>query len=176
MKVSAVIPTRGDVDLSRVVDSLRHYPEITEIIIKIGDTPFNRYRGAVQAANELIYTQDDDCVTDITPLLAAYDSAFICNAMTPEHAKSYPGEETLVGFGALFDKRRLAVFGGWKRDALFYRECDRVFATLNPHKTVYPKITILPHAYSANRLYRQPEHGPSHVAMRERISQYKAAR
>ena len=173
MKISAVIPTRGDVDLSPISERLRTYPEITEIIIKIGDTPYNRYRGARQAANEIVYTQDDDCVTDLRPLIEAYRPGVFVNAMTPSHAKGYTGDETLVGFGSVFDKSLLAVFDGWEEDALFLSKSDRVFGTLVPHYTVFPEITILPCAYDAHRLYLQPDHGANIVAMRERIAAYK---
>jgi len=173
MKISAVIPTRGDVDLSSILERLRQYPEITEIIIKIGDTSYNRYRGARQAANDLIYTQDDDCVTDIRPLIEAYQPGMIVNAMTPAHVKGYTGAETLVGFGSLFDKQLLSVFDGWEEDALFLSKSDRVFGTLIPHHTVFPEITILPCAHNPNRLYRQPDHSVNIVAMRERIKEFQ---
>ena len=51
MKISAVIPTRGDVDLAAIIERLQKYSEITEIIVKIGDTTLNRYRGIRQAVN-----------------------------------------------------------------------------------------------------------------------------
>ncbi len=173
MKISAVLPTRGDVDLSPIVERIRKYAEVTEIIITIGDTPYNRYRGARQAANDIIYTQDDDCITDLRPLIEAYRPGVLVNAMTPSHAKGYQGDETLVGFGSLFHKSLLAVFDGWEEDALFLSKSDRVFGTLVPHHTVFPEITILPCAYNPNRLYLQPDHGANIVAMRERIATFR---
>lgn len=173
MKISAVIPTRGDVDLAPIMERLRTYLEITEIIIKIGDTQYNRYRGARQADNDIIYTQDDDCVTDLRPIIEAYRPDMLVNAMTQAHVKGYLGDETLVGFGSLFDKQLLSVFDGWEEDALFLSKADRVFGTLIPHHTVFPEITILPCAHNPNRLYRQPDHSVNIVTMRERIKEFQ---
>lgn len=171
MKISAVIPTRGDVSLGPIIDRLQEYPEIDEIIIRIGDTPFNRYRAALHAKNDVIFTQDDDCLTDIRPLIDAFDASVIVNAMTVQHAAQYPGRQTLIGFGVLFDRAMMncLYLTGFERDALFYRESDRIFATVNFHKTVFPRIHILPHAHNPNRLWKQPDHVAARMAMEQRI-------
>jgi hypothetical protein len=171
--VTAVIPTRGDVSLGALTDHLRSYPEIGEIRFVIGDTPFNRYRAMLEeSGSEIFLTQDDDCVTDLRPLLDAYDRAVIVNAMTREHAAQYQGNQTLIGFGALFhrDLVSYAFYGwNWQRDDLFYRESDRIFPTVIPHKTVFPQISILPHASAPNRLWKQPDHNSARLEMNRRI-------
>lgn len=169
MRISAVIPTRGDVPLGAIVDRLQEYSEVEEIVIVNGDTPFNRYLAAERAKNDVIYTQDDDCLTDLRPLLDAYRPGVIVNAMTPEHAAQYPARQTLIGFGAIFDRALIACFASFERDALFYRESDRVFGTVNEHVTVFPRIDILPHAHAPNRLWKQPDHVAARVAMEQRI-------
>ena len=170
MRISAVIPTRGDVDVQPIVDHLKSYSQIDDVWIFKGDTPFNRYIGArTLSAHPTIFTQDDDCITDIGPLIEAYECGVIVNAMTPEHAAQYPGRQTLLGFGAMFDRSLIDVLDGWEHDALFMRESDRVFATLNPHKSVFPKIKILPHVFADNRLYRQSDHIPARDAINQRI-------
>jgi len=174
LSISAVIPTRGDVDLSRIVENLRRFPEVREIIFEIGDTTLNRYRGAGKALHEIIYTQDDDYVTDLRPIVDAYRPGMIVNAMTESHQAGYLEDETLLGFGSIFDKALLSVLDGWEEDALFLREADRVFATLNRHFTVFPKIEVMPWAHNFNRLCFQPEHGSSHVAIRKRINAHRS--
>lgn len=169
LKISAVIPSRGDVDVTEIVRHLKSYPEIEEVEIICGTTPYNRYVAAARAKNDIIFTQDDDCITDIRPLIDAYEPGIIVNAMTPAHAAQYPGRQTLIGFGAIFDRALIQVLDGQERDALFFRESDRIFATVNEHKTVFPDIRILPHAMAPNRLYRQPDHIPARMAMEARI-------
>lgn len=167
--VSAVIPTRGDVDYLPILEHLRQYPEIADITFIEGTTPYNRYEVAARAKHDVIYTQDDDCITDIGPVLAAYKPGIIVNAMTPEHAAQYPGRQTLIGFGAVFDRALVRCLDSWTRDDLFWRESDRIFATVNPHETVFPKIQILPYATADNRLYKQPDHLACRYAMERRI-------
>lgn len=171
LKVSAVIPTRGDVDLAPIVNKLRSYPEIASIQFVIGDTPFNRYAAMMKSDAEYFYTQDDDCVTDLRPIIDAYEPLFVVNAMTPQHAAQYPGRQTLIGFGALFHRANLACFTDypWPQDALFYRESDRIFPTVNRCKTVFPDIEILPQANAANRLWKQPDHLRAKEEMNRRI-------
>ena len=170
--VCAIIPTRGDVSTGIICDHLKSYKQISEVRFVIGDTPFNRYRSILESRHEIILTQDDDCVTDIRPLLEAYDPAFIVNAMTEAHAANYQGNQTLIGFGAIFHRSLVEhAFNNWnwERDALFYRESDRIFPTVNPHKTVFPRIDILPHANAENRLWKQPDHIAARDAMNQRI-------
>lgn len=164
-----MIPTRGDVDMQPILSHLKQYPEIEDIEVIAGTTPYNRYIAAARAVNEVIYTQDDDCITDIRPLIEAYESGLIVNAMTPQHAAQYPGRQTLLGFGCIFDRWLIDCLRGWEQDALFLRESDRVFATLNPHKSVFPEIRLLPQATADNRLYRQVEHLPARYEMNQRI-------
>ena len=175
MKVTAIIPTRGDVPLGRIADRLREYPEIQEIRFVIGSTPLNRYKTILEipgTGDEIYYTQDDDCLTNIGPLLDAYNPAVITNAMTPEHAKRYEGHQTLIGFGAVFSRelvRHAFHDFPWDRDDVFFRESDRIFPTVNPHNTVYPLIEILPWANAENRLWKQPDHLAARDEMNRRI-------
>lgn len=172
MKLAAVIPTRGDVELEPIVRHLQQFPEVVRIHIESSPNVYGRYVG-IERLHEhpIIYTQDDDCITDLQPLIDAYEPGVIVNAMTPEHAAQYPGRVTLVGFGAIFDRVMVAALHGWEQDALFLREADRVFTALHPHKTVFPKIDILPCATAGNRLCRQPEHHASRKAIEQRIAE-----
>ena len=170
MKVSAVIPTRGDVDLVPIIKHLNTYPEIQDISTVESDSVFGRFLGVAQKAkHDVIYTQDDDVITDLRPILDAYEPGIIVNAMSPEHQQHYLGTQTLIGFCAIFDKKLIDVLLGWECDPLFLRTCDRVFTALNKHKVVYPKITHMPYATADNRMYRQPQHFGDRVAITQRI-------
>lgn len=191
--ISVVIPTRGDVpdDIARIVEHLRTYPSVDDIYIAEGTTPFNRYRAIHEGKlkHELIWTQDDDCITDLEPaldrfedLLANYQERFIVNSMTLEHAAQYPGDETLLGFGSIFHRCLVSnhgcmpCFDPFFQDSVFLRESDRIFGTMNPHITVFPKIEILPSAHNLNRLWKQPEHLATRDEMRRRVAEILANR
>lgn len=178
LKIAAVIPTRGDVDRTAILAKLRSYPEIDDVCFVVGDTPFNRYvHMSTLEEYSWFYTQDDDCITDLRPLIDGMEKLIerpantIINAMTPEHAAHYPNRQTLIGFGAIFHKDALNCFTDypWTHDALFRRESDRIFATVNPHVTVFPKIQILECAHAPNRLWKQPDHNDARRAMEQRI-------
>jgi hypothetical protein len=98
--------------------------------------------------------------------------------MTPAHQNNYRGSQTLIGFGAVFDKAliRSVMERIWIRDELFYSKSDRIFTTVNRHKTVFPEIQILPHASAPNRLYRESDHSEKVAAMNERIYRIKGIR
>lgn len=175
LKISAAIATRGDVDLRRILKEIARHKEITEVIVERSATPYGWYVASSRAKNSIVYYQDDDCVTDIGPVIEAFVPGVIVNAMPRQNAKCYPGRQTLIGFGSIFEKSLLSVLDGWERDALFLRESTRVFATLNPHKTVFPNVEILKCAYADNRLYRQKkEHAEAREAINKRIAEFEA--
>jgi hypothetical protein len=167
MRVTAVIPSRGDA--LEVVEHLRKYKEIEEITVVRFGSVFGRYIGIDQAKSEVIYTQDDDCITDVAAVLAAYQPGVVVNAMTKAHAAQYPRAATLIGFGAIFDRDLVRCLDGWERDELFMRECDRVFTALNHCETIFPEIRILPQASDPDRLWKQPTHNQYRVEIERRI-------
>ena len=174
MDITAVIPTRGNVDLGVLVERLRRHKAIQEIIIERGDSVYNRFVGVSRARFPVIYTQDDDCLVDIGAIIRAYKPGVVVNAMTEAGAANYPKEETLIGYGAIFDANLVDVLAGWEKDELFKRECDRVFTSLNEHHTVFPNIQILPCAHDPDRLYKQDDHYEKVKQIRKRIAEWNS--
>lgn len=160
---SAVIVTRGDVDLRPVLELL---PFEDVVVWDNSKQPrdvavFGRYMGTMEARNEIIYVQDDDAlVHDIPGLLAAYEEGkLVCN-MPEEHRRGEP--QALVGWGSLF-ARGLAwkAFAKWEKaggafDEVFDRTCDIVFSVLTPFKRVDLGKTDLPHAHQPHKMHLQP--------------------
>ena len=180
MEVSAVIPTRGNVDLKPILAELKRCPEIREILVETGRPGvWGRYEGIEKARCPIVYTQDDDCVTDVGAVLAAYRTGIVVNAMSRDHAKNYPGRflrlnfpnvvPTLIGFGSVFDRELIRVLDGWERDGIFYREADRVFTALVPHRPVFPRIDILPTAFDPSRLCMRKDNAEAYVEILRRI-------
>jgi hypothetical protein len=147
------------------------HPEIDDINFIESDSVFGRFIGIWgYAQHDIIYTQDDDVLTDVGPIIDSYESGVIVNAMTPEHAAHYRGSQTLIGFGAIFDKLLLTSLYGWDwQDELNRRTCDRIFTALNKHKSIFPRITHMPYATADNRMYRQPQHFRDRVDITKRI-------
>jgi hypothetical protein len=180
-EVSAVLVTRGDVDLREIIQSLRA-AGIADVVIwnnmlERDLAVYGRYHAIEQTLNRVIYVQDDDCVLApdaLTELLAAYEPGVVtCNV--PERFRTvYPADGTrgaLVGFGAVFDRElpeaafdafSQAEFPGMRADdwpaRLFYRRCDNVFTTLTPVRMLDLPYRDLPWASGPGRMWTTPGH------------------
>ena len=125
MNVSAIVVTRGDVDIQPIIDSL---PRDWEIVIwENGHTVtrsdgyaevapdyavYGRYAAIEHASHELIYVQDDDCiVSDPQAIVSVINphgdltrrNFVVCN-MPLEFRHDFYQEQALVGFGAAFHR------------------------------------------------------------------------
>jgi hypothetical protein len=154
----------------------------------VGDlSVYGRYAAIQYASHEIIYVQDDDVVVSdpkkivdiwyIPSGLTGFKEGVVCN-MPQEFRHSFYEDHALVGFGAAFHrdapvkafdllketvpKLGLSNYGWWlpdfKGNDHFLRTCDIVFTGLTPRVLVDVPVTNLDHAYSENRMYRQPDH------------------
>lgn len=182
MEVSAVIPTRGDVDLSEVLDSLpRGWQKIIWDNSKRDDLAvYGRYAAIAEADHPVIYTQDDDIVLTpdaISELVTAWqvpswaNRDYIVANMPDRFRHDFYRDHCLVGFGAMFHRSLPAdAFkqfcghpgSGWPWPPMvtdhFYRTCDIVFTALTPRILVDVPYRDLPHAHADNRMWKQPGH------------------
>lgn len=186
MKVSAVIVTRGDVDLGSVLAPILSCPEVDEVIIRRGHGGvLERWEAAAQASCDVVYTQDDDAIVDVKVVLAAYQWGKVACNMPTDRRPEYPDGIALVGWGSVFDKNSVTLsvtaFPRYRThfpndDDLFRREADRVFTGLSPLKLIDVPFRHLPYAHGNDRMGRRPEHGASMKAIRERIYQVRGYR
>jgi hypothetical protein len=123
MNVSAVIVTRGDVDLTQIVESLTD-AGIPDVIVwdnsvREDAAVCGRYLGIEDAKHDLIYVQDDDVLhtpDGIREMIRAHDpegnlvvfdgpdSYVTCNMPANFRKQSFYAEHALVGFGAVFHR------------------------------------------------------------------------
>lgn len=166
--VSAVIVTRGDVDLRPVLELLPFEDVVIWDNSKRRDVSvYGRYLGTLEAKNEIIYVQDDDALfADFPGLLAEYEEGKIVCNMPVDHRRGE--EQALVGWGSLFS--RCLAWDAFKRwpyhdyispdypdaEALFHRTCDIVFTVLTPFKRVDLGKFDLPHAHHPHKMHLQP--------------------
>jgi hypothetical protein len=194
--ISAVIVTKGDVDLSPILESLRSDGFEDIVVWDNSKRPFDvkvfgRYAAVAEAKHEFIYVQDDDCIVHAFPkddhdarIIGSdfddlYKDRIICNVPSADHRKFYEAlGMSLVGWGAVFH-RSLVDFHRYSAvcdcDDLFLRECDRVFTALNPFYNVDFPITHLEHAKGADRMGRETRHGDDLAEIQRRIALVKAA-
>jgi hypothetical protein len=170
--VTAVLVTRGDVDMQPIIASL---PKEYEIVVWDNSTrPVNygvlgRYIGIFEASRPVIYFQDDDCLVHChEELLAAYEPGVVVgNAFDDAHRlKRYEGT-TLLGWGSLFDRHlpwwAFALYAKHFPLAELYEAnlgAEIIFPMLSRTKTITHGVEWLdqdgPVLERENRMWKQP--------------------
>jgi hypothetical protein len=189
-EISAVIVTKGDVDLSPILESLPFEDVVVWDNSKelVDRKVYGRYLAIPRCKHDFIYVQDDDCIVPAEDLifkafgtvraLALLAGMILCNIPSQHHRDFYgPLGLSLVGWGAVFH-RKLAdfsrYFAAFPCDELFERECDRVFTALNPSYVLDVGVTNLEHAKGADRMGRESRHGDDLAKIRARIDRLRA--
>lgn len=182
--VTAVVVTRGDVDLSRILDSLMLAGIEETIVYDNSKAPdlavYGRYAAISHANGSLIYVQDDDVVLppeSIERLVSlaeiAPPDAVICNVPQAFREQDFYRDAALVGFGACFrpdvPARAFECLHAYREtqridpadppwNGWFHRRCDIAFTALAPRVLVDVPYEDLPWASAPSRMYRQREH------------------
>lgn len=164
--VSAIVVTRGNVDLAPVLDTLP-YPDVVvwdnsqrEHDYKV----FGRYAAIPDVRNPVVFWVDDDVLfTAHDALLAAWEPGVVVANMDQVwvDGAGYGDDLVLLGAGSLCPADLPAtVFGHylqhypWDDDLLV--EADFAFGTLAPWKRVDLGYDVRPFSDDTDRLYQQP--------------------
>lgn len=158
--VTLTIPTRGDVDLSPILDSL---PPFGQVIVWDNSVRsdlgiFARYAAVYGAEKKVIATQDDDLiVTCWDEILAAYSPGRL-TVNYPE-----PWDIPWVARGAIFDRHLPAsafcrYFRSFPFDRYFtHYACDGVFSLLTPDVNVIDVGSVdLSYGFDGGRVSTSP--------------------
>jgi hypothetical protein len=196
--ITGIVVTRGDVDLSEILESLESLDQVIvwengygarELVDgrlmpsyegRMSDVAvYGRYLAIEWAAHDLIYVQDDDCIVPVegviaTALQPGFDLTRTIVANMPESRwRDYP-DSCLVGWGSVFHRDLPgAAFRRFSPDNIpaFYRECDVVFTVLTPSVKVDAGFRHLPWAEDpARAMFKRPDRAP------ERARVYELAR
>lgn len=148
-KVTAcLISWKRQQNIPKIIANLQEWPFIDEIIIKDNSKGENticygRYSSAARAKNDIIYTQDDDCI--VKNLGEVYkkfieDPTRICHSGIEDYQRVIPeniygdSQMAMAGWGSFFKKewtpvldKYISIYG---KDQCFYRETDRIFSIL----------------------------------------------
>jgi hypothetical protein len=170
LETSAVIVTRGNVDIQPIRNTLKRFKEVVVWDNSLGPNmgPFGQFLAACYLAkSSLVYFQDDDCVTSPTDIVAEWEPGkIVCNLGTDGHAANYANRtDKLMGFGSVFERRMIkSTFEKyWKQfpiDMVTWREPGRIFTAMNTDvvKVVAIPFRNLPWATGDDRLYKQTDH------------------
>lgn len=162
--VSAVLVTRGDIDLSPVLNSLPFDDVIVWDNSQREDLQcYGRFAGIEEAKHDTIYVQDDDILVPIPALLREYQpgEGILANRKPDETYR-------FLGIGALFHRDAVDVFDRYldkhPKNPDFGRTADVIFAELNPYRSVWLGYAELEWSRYENRMYKQPGHYESRDA------------
>ena len=166
-QVSAVLVTRGDVDMQPILDTLPY----SDVVIWDNSKrphdmkPFGRYLAMEEAKNEIVYFQDDDVLfASHDKLLEAYEPGMItCNMPSPWYEQAGYAEMgyVQVGFGAIVPKgisqQAFALYlTEYPEDDLFLTYCDQIHGILVPSQRFDFGGVELPYAEAPGRIYTSP--------------------
>lgn len=175
-QVTAVITTRGDVDLSPVLDSLKPVFGPRIVVWNNAEREWDmKVYGYFAALSEVItpyvFTQADDAIVDAQALLDAW---------TPDDADRIllnvaDGDTPWISFGGVFRKdlpdlplaRYMDTYadGMLNEDILLW--CEVIFCELTPWRNVDLGKRDLPHQANSNRMEHQPTHYTEQARVRE---------
>ncbi len=182
--ISAVIVTKGDHDLTPILESLPFDDVVVWDNSKERDCKvYGRFAGIPKAQNRWIYVQDDDCIVPARELASRFiegRSEILCNVQK-SHSDFYRALGcTLIGWGAIFPREMVwSAFQRYLRqfplDDLFQRECDRVFTALSRFREVDLGVEHLPHALGQDRMGTEARHGADLREILRRVDQIRKA-
>ncbi len=146
-QVSAVLVTRGDVDMSPIVNTLPVGMEVVmwDNSVREDFGVFGRYMGCLEATRPVVYVQDDDClVRNIPELLASYRPGWVVGNRKNDVARArYYEGTTLLGWGAVFDRElpwrafaRYALRFPIDREFMFGLGAETAFPMLTPSRQI----------------------------------------
>ena len=178
-KVTAVlIQWKRQHNLPMIIQSLTKYPFIDEILIRDNSKCENikcygRYTLAKKAKNNIIYTQDDDCVVNnIDQIYEAFirdqermATGTIKGFLDVVDDYTYSSKQLgLMGWGTFFKKDWVRVLDKYVdkygKDECFYRETDRIFSILlgKHHNLVNADLEQFIDKDKSVALCEQPDH------------------
>ncbi len=172
--VTAVIVTRGDVDLAPILKSLI-FPEVIiwDNSVEGDEMTFGRVLGAQRATQPVIYSQDDDIIhspTQQVQIMAQYEPGVLTGCMWPEWSDGarrqgivngyddlvFPGSGSISDRDLWLDAVRSYV-EQWPMDDFFRLWCDTIIGVISPSKQLDIRFEELPQADAENRMAHLPD-------------------
>ena len=154
-------------EIKLIKQKLKSYKFINQVLVRDNTEnnlmSWGKYPLISYAKNDTIYVQDDDCyLENIDELYKIYDGTCMVNAIKPSHIGLYSGRDSMMGWGAIFNKEWVDLFKPYVFkygiDDVLKREADRILTCLVKHKTIVGEINDFPSAEADYALYKQPDH------------------
>lgn len=174
-KVSCCLNTKETVYPHVILDHVSQFPFGEILILTHSDSPYRKHELFAKAKYDLIYYNDDDCITSVEKLTAQSNPEMINVAMKSEHFEAYKSLRMTMGlgWGSIFPKSVLVALDRYRRvygeDELFKRDTEKILTELVfPQNRLVLPIEDLPSAMAMDRLWRQPNHWDNMRIIQER--------
>lgn len=169
-QVTAVIVTRGDVDLVPVLESLIFDDVVVwdNSVEQRDEMTFGRVCALARVKHEVIYSQDDDIVhtaENQRRILAAYEPGVLAGCMWPEWSDGARAQGIEGGYDDLVFAGSGSVYDAWvpsraarryvcthPLDDFFRLWCDTIVGIIAPTKQLDIRFEALPCAENENRM------------------------
>lgn len=163
--VSACLVTKGDHDLTEILDSISGAGIEDVVVWDNSQRPadlicYGRYAAVADAKNDHIYIQDDDLVVPVAKVLDAYDPVkdrHVC-VSNNRPDEGWP----LNGIGSVFHRDLADCFDGYTAlygfDQDFCRIADVVFGYSNAYRKIWFGYRDLPWQTAPDRMHLQYDH------------------
>jgi len=173
-EVSAVLVTRGNMDLSPVLDSLARFDEIIvwDNSVEQNQMTYGRVRALERVRNPIVYSQDDDIIhshDNQDRILAAYQPGALTGCMWREWSDGAlaqgiaDGYDDLVfcGSGSVYDidvpvEAAYRYLQHWPADEFFLLWADTIIGILAPNRQLDIRFDALPEAEEPYRMCYLP--------------------
>lgn len=171
--VSAVIVTKGDVDLAPILDSLI-FPDIVvwDNSVQANEMTYGRVLAAGKARSEIVYSQDDDIIhspENQMKILASYRQDYLTGCMWPEWSAGakaqgiengyddlvFPGSGSITHRELWFDCAQ-EYLAEWPFDDFFRLWSDTIIGVIAPTIQLDIRFGELPQADLKNRMAHLP--------------------
>ena len=164
-RVSAVLVTKGDHDLSEIYDSIAA-AGITDVVTWDNSKSENlscygRYEGIKEARNDWIYHQDDDLVAPVAQILEAVDPIADRESIVANNRADEPWLLTAMGVvfhRSLAESSFSAYVDLYGFDDDFCRVSDVIFAYQWSYRRIVLPYRDLAWAATDDRMHLQPDH------------------
>ncbi len=177
-QVTAVIPTRGDVDLAPI---LAEFPAFGEVLVYDNSQrenlyTFGRHALCAEASFDVVFTLDDDHrFWGFDHLLAEYEPGVMVANMDEAWARRRDYlDMAMFGRGAVYDRDLPAThlaryLAEWPADEFFLLYCDVILGVLAPTRRVdVGCFEELPQGYAPNRMNALPDFEAGKALAKER--------
>lgn len=124
---------------------------------------YGHLKNALIAKNDIIYSQDDDCIiNNIQELYDNFDGTKMIVGMKANRFEEYSKFDSMMGWGAFWDRAWIKVLdkyiAKYGEDYILKREIERIFTALMDKKVMVADVFEYPSAIANFALHKQNDH------------------